>query len=83
MHSGVIWDCFAIEKPFLAPDNTINRDYIKSYKVGLIYNKNLKTISLKKFLKSNYKKYFKILKKDYSFKENIKKAKNILDENLK
>lgn len=83
MHSGVIWDCFAIEKPFLAPDNAINRDYIKSYKVGLIYNKNFKTIILKKFLKSNYKKYFKILKKDYSFNENIKKAKKVLDENLK
>jgi hypothetical protein len=83
MHSGVIWDCFAIKKPFLAPDNAINRDYINSYKVGLIYNKNFKTIALNKFLKSNYKKYYKTLKKDYSFKENLKKTKNILDENLK
>ena len=51
MHSGVIWDYFTIEKPFLAPDNTINRDYIKSYKVGLIYNKNFKPVNLNKFLK--------------------------------
>ena len=83
MHSGVIWDCFAIEKPFLAPDNAINRDYISSYKVGLIYNKNFKAIAINKFFKSNYKKYYKTLKKDFSFKENLKKTKNILDENLK
>lgn len=83
MHSGVIWDCFAIEKPFLAPDNAINRDYISSYKVGLIYNKNFKAIAINKFFKSDYKKYYKTLKKDFSFKENLKKTKNILDENLK
>ena len=82
MHSGVIWDCF-IEKPFLAPDNAINRDYIKSYKVGLIYNKNFKPVYLNKFLKSNYKKYYKTLKQNYSFKENLKKTQNILDANLK
>ena len=83
MHSGVIWDCFTIEKPFLAPDNAINRDYIKSYKVGLIYNKNFKPVNLNKFLKSNYKKYYKTLKQIYSFKENLKKTRNILDANLK
>lgn len=83
MHSGVIWDCFTIEKPFLAPDNAINRDYIKSYKVGLIYNKNFKPVYLNKFLKSNYKKYYKTLKQNYSFKENLKKTRNILDANLK
>jgi len=36
LHSGVIWDCFEKKKKFLAPDNKINRQYLKNYKIGNI-----------------------------------------------
>ena len=80
MSSGIIWDCFSYQKIFFAPNNPLNKSYLKDYKVGLIYKKHNLTSLIKKLkvLKKNVQQEYAKLYKDYSFKRNTETFKKIL-----